>query len=159
MDALIEWLPAHLPAGDEVAIAHGDFRMDNLIFHPDEPRVLAVIDWELSTLGHPMADLAYVCMLYDVVLPGIGGLAGFDCSAAGIPEEGEFVSRYCELTGRSDGIEGWPVFKAFSLFRLAAIAQGVYKRSLQGNASNDNAAMFEHAAAMLSTIAVGLVDL
>lgn len=159
MDALIDWLPENLPAGDEVAIAHGDFRLDNLIFHPTEPRALALIDWELSTLGHPLADLAYHCMLYDVVLPGIGGLAGFDCAAAGIPDEAAFVARYCELTGRDDGIEGWPVFKAFSLFRLAAIAQGVYKRSLQGNASNENAAMFEHAAALLSSIAVGLVGI
>lgn len=159
MDALIDWLPEHIPPGDEVAIAHGDFRLDNLIFHPTEPRALALIDWELSTLGHPLADLAYVCMLYDVVLPGIGGLAGVDVEALGIPTEQAFVDRYCALTGREGGIEGWPVYKAFSLFRLAAIAQGVYKRSLQGNASSENAAVFEQAAALLSTIACGLVDL
>ena len=159
MDALIDWLPAHLPATDEVAIAHGDYRLDNHIIHPTEPRALALIDWELSTLGHPLADLAYTCMLYDVVLPKLGGLAGVDFAATGIPDEAAFVARYCALTGRQTGIEDWPVYKAFSLFRLAAIVQGVYKRSLQGNASSEDAGLFREAAMLLSTIACRTVGL
>ncbi len=159
MEALIDWLPGHLPPGDEVAITHGDYRLDNLVLDLDAPRARALIDWELSTLGHPVADLAYLCMLYDVVLPGIGGLAGFDCAAAGIPAEEEVVARYCALTGRDGGIEGWPVFKAVALFRLAAIAQGVYRRGLQGNASSDGAGRFERAAATLAGVACRVVGL
>jgi aminoglycoside phosphotransferase (APT) family kinase protein len=158
MDALIEWLPANLPANDETTLAHGDYRLDNLIFHPSEPRCLAVIDWELSTLGHPLADLAYTCMLYDIAMPKVGGLLGVDFEATRIPSEDQLVARYCELTGR-EGIEDWPYYKAFGLFRLAAIAQGVYRRSLQGNASSDDAAMFGAAVGHLSTIACHLVNL
>lgn len=158
MDALIEYLPAHLPTDDVTTIAHGDFRLDNLIFHPSEPRALAVIDWELSTLGHPLADLAYTCMLYDVQLPNVGGLLGVDFDATGIPSEEAFVKRYL-AHGGYDGMSNWPYFKAFSLFRLAAIAQGVYKRSLDGNASNANASMFGAAVPHLSKIACGLLKL
>jgi aminoglycoside phosphotransferase (APT) family kinase protein len=156
MDALLSYLPAHVPAGDETTLVHGDYRLDNLIFHPDEPRALAVIDWELSTLGHPLADLAYTCMLYEVAMPKIGGLLGVDFTASGIPSEARFVDRYCELTGR-EAASDFAYYKAFSLFRLAAIAQGVYKRSLQGNASSDDAAMFGAAVAHLSGIACRLV--
>lgn len=156
MDALIEYLPSHAPQGDETTLAHGDFRLDNLIFAPDEPRVLAVLDWELSTLGHPLADLAYTCMLYDIALPRVGGLLGVDFEASGIPSEAAFVARYCERTGR-DGVADFPYYKAFSLFRLAAIAQGVFKRSLQGNASSDDAAMYGAAVAHLSGVACKLV--
>ena len=158
MDALIEWLPANVPADDETTLAHGDYRLDNLIFHPTEPRCLAVIDWELSTLGHPLADLAYTCMLYDVAMPRVGGLLGVDFETSGIPDEERFVARYCALTGR-EGIADWPYYKAFGLFRLAAIAQGVYARSLQGNASSDDAAMFGAAVAHLSSLACRLVGL
>jgi aminoglycoside phosphotransferase (APT) family kinase protein len=158
MDALIEWLPANLPANDETTLAHGDFRLDNLIFHPTEARCLAVIDWELSTLGHPIADLAYTCMLYDMVMPRVGGLLGVDFEATGIPTEEAFVARYCELTGR-DGVEDWAFFKAFGLFRLAAIVQGVYKRAIDGNASSDDAMMYGAAVGHLSGIACKLVDL
>lgn len=156
MDALIDYLPAHVPAGDETTLAHGDFRLDNLIFHPSEPRVLAVIDWELSTLGHPLADLAYTCMLYDVAMPRVGGLLGVDFAASGIPSEAQFVARYSALTERGE-VPDFAYFKAFSLFRLAAIAQGVYARSLQGNASSDDAAMYGAAVAHLSGIACALV--
>lgn len=158
MDQLIEWLPANLPARDETTLAHGDFRLDNLIFHPTEPRCLAVIDWELSTLGHPIADLAYTCMLYDMQMPRVGGLLGVDFEATGIPTEAAFVKRYCELTGR-DEVECWEYYKAFGLFRLAAIAQGVYKRSLDGNASSDQAQMYGAAVGLLSGIACKLVGI
>lgn len=158
MNALIEWLPANLSASDETTLAHGDVRLDNLIFHPTEPRCLAVIDWELSTLGHPLADLAYTCMLYDVQLPRVGGLLGVDFDSTGIPNEERFVARYRELTGR-ESIPDWEYFKAFGLFRLAAIAQGVFKRSQLGNASSDEAVIYGAAVGILSGIACRLVDL
>lgn len=158
MDALIQWLAAHVPAGDETTLTHGDFRLDNLIFHPTEPKVLAVIDWELSTLGHPLSDLAYGAMLYHIVMPGIGGLEGVDYATTGIPDEASYVAKYCALTGRGD-IEDWPYYKAFSLFRLAAILQGVYARSLQGNASSESAQMYGAAVHLLAGIACGVVDL
>jgi aminoglycoside phosphotransferase (APT) family kinase protein len=155
MNALIEWLPANIPDDEATALVHGDYRLDNLIFHPTEPRALAVIDWELSTLGHPLSDLAYACMLYDVMLPKIGGLAGVDFEQTGIPTEDAFVARYCELVGR-DSVPDLQYYKAFSLFRLAAIAQGVYKRSLDGNASSTEAQMFGAAVPHLATIACAL---
>jgi aminoglycoside phosphotransferase (APT) family kinase protein len=158
MNALIDWLPANVPEDDATALVHGDYRLDNLIFDPEESRALAVIDWELSTLGHPLSDLAYTCMLYDVSLPKIGGLAGVDFETSGIPSEEAFVARYCELVGR-DGVPDLGYYKAFSLFRLAAIAQGVYKRSLQGNASSTEAAMFGAAVPHLAGIACGLAGI
>jgi aminoglycoside phosphotransferase (APT) family kinase protein len=130
MDALVEWLPAHIPDDDTTTIVHGDFQISNLLFHPTEPRVVALLDWELSTLGHPMADLAYSCHRYHVTP---GGLAG-----NGIPTEEAYVARYCERTGRPR-IPNWNFYLAFSLFRLASIVQGVYKRGLQGNASSSSA--------------------
>lgn len=157
MDELLAWLPENLPASDETCLAHGDFRLDNLIFHPTEPRCLAVIDWELSTLGHPLADLAYTCMLYDVMLPRVGGLLGVDFEATGILSEAEFIQRYQSHSGR-EAIEHFNFYKAFGLFRLAAIAQGVYKRSTQGNASSDNAAMYGAAVDHLAQIALKLRD-
>ncbi len=158
MEALLAWLPANLPKNDETTLAHGDYRLDNLIFHPTEPRCLAVIDWELSTLGHPLADLAYTCMLYDVQIPRVGGLLGVDFEATGIPSEARFIERYCHHAGR-DGVEAWPFFKAFGLFRLAAIAQGVFKRSQEGNASSDDAAMYGAAVGFLSQIACKIIGI
>jgi aminoglycoside phosphotransferase (APT) family kinase protein len=137
MDRLMEWLPAHLPPGDPTTIAHGDFRLDNMIFHPTEPRVLALLDWELATLGHPLCDVAYSCMVYHVELlhrPSLRNLA----PDSGIPTEAEYVARYCNLTGRAR-IDDWNFFLAFSMFRSASIIQGVYKRGLQGNASSATA--------------------
>ncbi|AKT39510.1 phosphotransferase family protein [Chondromyces crocatus] len=151
MDALMAWLGANVPARDETTIIHGDCRIDNVIFAPDAPQALALIDWELSTLGHPISDLAYVCMGYHLNLPGRGSLVGVDLAAAGIPSEDEFVQTYCRLTGR-DGIDDWPYFMAFGIFRLAAIAQGVYKRSLQGNASSEDAGMYGAAVGILSEL-------
>jgi len=138
MDRLIEWLPLHVPPGDETTVVHGDFRLDNLIFHPTEPRVLAVIDWELSTVGHPLADFSYLCMGWHIPPGAFRGIAGLDLAALGIPSEDEFIRRYCERTGRAR-IEHWNFYLAYNLFRIAAILQGVYKRALEGLASADNA--------------------
>ena len=135
MDRLIAWLPAHLPAVDETAIAHGDFRLGNLIFHPTQPRVLAVLDWELATLGHPLADLAYNCIPWRLPV-AMEGLVGAD--APGIPSEAEYVAAYCQRTGRA-GVPELDVFVVFSLFRWAAIAAGVYRRALDGNAADAGA--------------------
>lgn len=140
MNRLIEWLPENMPQDTTPAIAHGDFRIENLIFHPNEPRVLAVLDWELSTLGHPLADLAFNCMGYYIPASASStlGLAGIDLAAKGIPTEREYVAAYCGRTDRKE-IPDWTYFMAFSLFRMAAIVQGVYKRGLDGIASSANA--------------------
>jgi len=139
MDRLMPWLERNLPAEDSAAINHGDFRAENMIFHPTEPKVLAVLDWELATIGHPLADLAYNCLPWNVPadFPGIGGLRGIG-AGHGIPSEADYVARYCERTGRS-GIADWDYYIAFSLFRTAAILQGVYARAVQGTASNEKA--------------------
>jgi aminoglycoside phosphotransferase (APT) family kinase protein len=146
MDRLLEWLPAHLPAlardETQVSVVHGDFRLDNLIFHPDQPRVLAVLDWELSTLGHPLADFSYHCLAWHIP-PGVfRGIAGLDLAALGIPGEADYVRRYCERTGRADAsalMADWNFFLAYNLFRLAAITQGIAKRALEGTASSAEA--------------------
>jgi aminoglycoside phosphotransferase (APT) family kinase protein len=140
MDNLIAWLPQHIPAGDETRIVHGDFRIDNLIFHPSEPRVLAVLDWELSTLGNPLADFGYLCMAWRLAPEQFRGLAGLDLESLGIPTEREFMAAYCRRVGRESLPEKeWEYYLAFNMFRLAAILQGVLKRALQGNASNQDA--------------------
>jgi aminoglycoside phosphotransferase (APT) family kinase protein len=136
MDELMAWLARQDPGPDECAIQHGDFRLGNLIIHPSEPRVIAVLDWELSTLGHPLADLAYTCLVYHGALftSGSGPLA----AGGGIPSEAEFIGAYCRNTGRV-AIARWPYFIAFSLFRAAAILAGVYRRGLDGNAADASA--------------------
>ncbi len=140
MDNLMAWLVEHMPADEPAAIAHGDYRIGNLLLAPDAPRVAAVLDWELATIGHPLADLAYCCMPYH--LPhdegDQRGLRGLDLAELGVPDEESVLQRYCERTGR-DGVPDWPVFLAFSMFRIAAILQGIHARALQGNASNANA--------------------
>ena len=141
MDNLIAWLPTHIPPGDETCIAHGDFRLENSIYHPTQPRMIALLDWELATLGHPLADLAYNCMLYHVNSPTQGTLMNLDYAATGIPSEQEYVAAYCRRTGR-DGVANWEFYVAFALFRMASIVQGVYKRGLDGNASSDQASMY-----------------
>jgi aminoglycoside phosphotransferase (APT) family kinase protein len=135
MDRLMEWLPANIPPGDETAIVHGDYRVENLIFHPTAPRVVAIVDWELSTLGHPLADLAYNCLTYHLPADALGRADAADGDRRGIPGEGEYVAAYCRRTGR-DGVPHWNFYVAFSMFRLASILQGVYARGLQGNAAS-----------------------
>lgn len=151
MDQLMHWLPDQVPQHDECAIAHGDYRLGNLIFAPAEARVAAILDWELSTVGHPLADLAYFCLPYHLPagVEGLRGLIGIDLKAQGIPSEQELLARYCQQSGRA-GIDGWHVFVAFSLFRLAAILQGVYARALQGNASNADALQVGQRAGLLA---------
>jgi len=138
MDRLMEWLPANIPPGDETAIVHGDYRVENLIFHPAEPRVVAIVDWELSTLGHPLADLAYNCLTYHLPPEALGRTDAADTDRRGIPDEAEYVAAYCRRTGR-DGVPDWNFYLAFSMFRLASILQGVYARGLQGNAASSYA--------------------
>ncbi len=152
MERLIEWLPAHIPADDSTSIVHGDYRLENSIYHPREPRMVAILDWELSTIGHPLADLAYNCMPYHLMNPSIGGLVGVDFQATGIPDEEEYVAAYCARTKR-DGIDNWDFYIAFSIFRLASISQGVYKRGLDGNASSDQATTFKDVCRLLAEMA------
>jgi aminoglycoside phosphotransferase (APT) family kinase protein len=149
MDALMAWLPAHIPvdARDEsqVSIVHGDYRLDNLIFHASEPRILAVLDWELSTTGHPLADFSYHCMSWHIPPGAFRGIGGLDLAALGIPDETSYVRRYCERTGRSAGaaeavMRDWNFYLAYNLFRLAAILQGIVKRAQDGTAASAQAA-------------------
>lgn len=158
METLMAYLGNHVPDSDETAIVHGDYRLDNIILAPDAPKALAIIDWELSTLGHPISDLAYWCMSYHLALPGRGSLVGCDLKALGIPNESEVVELYCRKTGRS-GVEHWPYYMAFGIFRLAAIAQGVYKRSLQGNASSDQAGMYGAAVYALADLGCSVLGI
>jgi aminoglycoside phosphotransferase (APT) family kinase protein len=139
MEWLIEWLPANIPPGDETSIVHGDYRIDNMIFHPTEPRVLAVLDWELSTLGHPLADFTYNAMMYRMPPHIVAGLSGADVAALGIPTEREYLAAYCGRTGR-DSIPRYDFYLAFNLFRLAAIFHGIKGRVIRGTASSAQAA-------------------
>jgi aminoglycoside phosphotransferase (APT) family kinase protein len=146
MHQLIDWLPAHIPASarDEaqVSIVHGDFRLDNLVFEAEAPRVAAVLDWELSTLGHPLADFSYHCMAWHIPPGTFRGIGGLDHAALGIPSEAEYVRRYCERTGRADPqavMADWNFYLAYNLFRLASITQGIAKRVVDGIASSAQA--------------------
>jgi len=140
MEELIAWLSKHMPTEDgRVAIVHGDYRLDNMIFDTNTEKLLAIIDWELSTLGHPLADLAYQCMQWRMHRGGfMQGLGDLDRIAVGIPSEERYVEQYCQRIGMT-GIDHWDFYVAFSFFRLAAILQGVKKRGLDGNASNTRA--------------------
>ena len=139
MDRLVEWLPANIPSGEEEArIIHGDFRCDNMVFHPTQPRVLAVLDWELSTLGHPLADFSYHLMMYRMPAGATTGLAGRDLAALNIPSEEEYVAAYCRRTGR-EGIQHLDFYIAFNMFRLAAIVHGIKGRLARGTASSAHA--------------------
>jgi aminoglycoside phosphotransferase (APT) family kinase protein len=141
MDHLIDWLPLHLPEESAPAIVHGDYRMDNLVFHKTEPRVIGILDWELSTIGDPLADFAYHAMTWRVTPELFRGLAGIDFAAAGIPDEAEYVAAYCRRTGR-DHVAAWEFYMVYSLFRIAAILQGIAKRAIEGTAASHDASEF-----------------
>jgi aminoglycoside phosphotransferase (APT) family kinase protein len=136
MEALISELPGRIPTDQSVSIAHGDYRLENVMFHPTEPRLIAVLDWELSTIGHPLADIAYNGFLWRSHSPAWGSLDGVDFATSGIPTEEAYVAAYCRRTGRA-GIEDWPFYMAFGIFRLASIGQGVYRRVLAGIAATE----------------------
>ncbi len=140
MDKLLDWLPAHLPASDETVLVHGDYRLDNMIFHADRPQVQGIIDWEISTLGDPLAELSYLCMLWRTPQDW-GGLQGHDLASLGLPSEQEMIAHYCRLAGRAiPDPTVWEFYMAYNLFRVSCIRQGVYARALDGTASNLRAA-------------------
>jgi aminoglycoside phosphotransferase (APT) family kinase protein len=146
MDRLMEWLPQHIPASakddSQTSVVHGDYRLDNLIFHPGKPQILAVLDWELSTLGHPLADFSYHCMSWHIIPGTFRGIGGLDLPALGIPTEKEYIRMYCDQTGlaKPQDLEvDWNFYLAFNLFRIAAILQGIAKRVETGTASSEQA--------------------
>jgi aminoglycoside phosphotransferase (APT) family kinase protein len=141
MDRLMEWLPANIPPGDQTAIVHGDYRLDNIIFHPSEPRVLAVIDWELSTLGHPLADFSYHMMTWHLAPQEFRGIRGTDFAALGIPSEREYLARYLQRVDATSAPSEteWNFYMAYNMFRMAGILQGVKARALAGNAPSTQA--------------------
>jgi aminoglycoside phosphotransferase (APT) family kinase protein len=156
MERLIEWLPSHIPADDDTTIVHGDFRLGNMITHPTEPRIVAVLDWELSTLGHPLADLGYNCLPYRLrrkTFEGFGGEAPPD----GIPTEERYLAVYCERTGRAS-IAQWDFYVAFSMFRLSAIAQGIMGRVVTGTANDPNARLRGERARPLAEAAWEIIE-
>ena len=162
MGSLMAWLPANIPATarDEAmtSIVHGDFRLDNLMFHPTEPRVLAVLDWELSTLGHPLADFSYHCMAWHIPPGAFRGIGGLDIAALGIPSEADYIANYCERTGITtpDQLKAdWSFYLAYNLFRLAAILQGIAKRVEAGTASSAQAVSSAAGAPVLAKMAWG----
>lgn len=154
MDSLIDWLPENIPDDESASIVHGDFRLDNMIIHPEEPKVIAVLDWELSTIGHPLADFTYHLMTWQMPDIGIGsaGLRGKDLQALGIPGEDEYARLYCERTGRSGGITNRDFYSAFNFFRLAAILQGIAGRVRDGTAASAHAGQAERAVAPLAAL-------
>jgi aminoglycoside phosphotransferase (APT) family kinase protein len=139
MDALIEWLPKNIPAGDETSIVHGDYRLDNMIFHPTEPRILAVLDWELSTLGHPLADFSYHCMSWHIPPGQFRGIGGLDHAALGIPTEDEYIARYSQRTGKTLSKADFNFYLVYNMFRMAGILQGIMKRYVVGTAASEQA--------------------
>ena len=140
MDNLIAWLPKNIPPSASTTVVHGDYRLDNAVFHPKEPRILAVLDWELSTLGDPLADFAYHCMSWHIPPGQFRGIAGLDLKALGIPSEAEYVARYCERTGQKRiDASHWDFYLAYNLFRIAAILQGILKRVVDGTAASAHA--------------------
>jgi aminoglycoside phosphotransferase (APT) family kinase protein len=157
MEQLIETLPGRIPADDTTTIAHGDFRPENMMFHPTEPKIIAVLDWELSTIGHPLADLAFNCIIYHSHSVTFGSLLGVDFETSGIPTQEEYVAAYCRRTGR-DGIADWNFYLAFSMFRLASIGQGVFKRNLDGIGAADASAGGNQGTWQLAETAWGVLN-
>lgn len=152
MDRLIEWLPQHIPDDDETGIIHGDFRADNMVFHPTEPRILAVLDWELSTLGHPLGDFINHLMMYRMPPEILSGLKGVDLAALNLPSEEEYLAAYCRRTGR-ENIPNLDFLFAFAMFRLAAIYHGIRARALRGNASSGYALELASSYAQIAQLA------
>ena len=154
MDRLGAWLASHIPANDETKLFHGDLRLDNLVFHPTKPKILAVLDWELSTLGHPFADFAYHALPWRLTAQEFRGMSGSDYRVLGIPTEQEYLKQYCERGGQIqiDQLE-WEFYLSYSMFRLAAILQGILKRSLEGNASSANARTIGEKAREIANVA------
>lgn len=154
MDSLIEWLPENIPPDDSASVVHGDFRLDNMIVHPTEPKVIAVLDWELSTIGHPLADFTYHLMTWQMPEIGIGsvGLAGKPLGELGIPDEETYIQMYCQRTGRESGIANRNFYSAFNFFRLAAILQGIAGRVRDGTAASAHAEQAVNAVLPLATM-------
>lgn len=157
MERLMAWLPDNIPAQRKTVIVHGDYRLGNCLIHPTEPRIVAVLDWELSTLGDGLADLGYLCQDYHGEAYTDAGLAGADLETLGIPTEAEMVAEYCRHAG-IDRIDNWPFYLIYNMFRSAAIIQGVYKRGVDGNASSATALQFKDAARLRSERAWQMVE-
>jgi aminoglycoside phosphotransferase (APT) family kinase protein len=158
MDNLIAWLPDNIPAGDDTSIVHGDYRLDNMVVHPTEPRIIAILDWELSTLGHPLGDLTYQCMQWRLPTTNmLTGLAGVDRPSLGIPTEEEYIAAYCRRTGR-DSIENWDFYMAYNMFRLAGIVQGIAGRVKDGTAASKEAAQMGDRAPILAKMGWDVVE-
>ena len=157
MEKLMAWLPENIPEQKKTVIVHGDFRLGNMLFHPTEPKIIAVLDWELSTLGDGLADLGYICQDYHADAYFSEGLASADLPALGIPSEEEFVAEYCRHAGIS-GIDNWPFYLIYNMFRSAAIIQGVYKRGLDGNASSTTATEYGQVARIRAERALTLLE-
>ncbi|MEM6485163.1 MAG: phosphotransferase family protein [Pseudomonadota bacterium] len=159
MERLIEWLPANMPQDEgPTTLVHGDYRLDNLMFHPTEPKIIGILDWELSTLGHPLADLAYQVMAWQLPSDqGIRGLAGVDRGALGLPSDDDYVRSYCERTGR-ESISDWNFYVVFCFFRLAAILQGIRKRAQIGTASSAEAETRGEMVDVLAAMGVDYID-
>lgn len=152
MDRLAEWLPENIPASEDIRIVHGDYRIDNIMFHKTEPKIIAVLDWELSTIGDPLADFSYHCMLWRLPREMFTGIGGLDFHKEGMPTEEEYVQMYCKNTGR-DHIPSWDFYMAYNLFRLTAILLGIQGRVKAGTAANDNAASTSSMAEPLAELA------
>ncbi|MDO8706014.1 MAG: phosphotransferase family protein [Sulfuricaulis sp.] len=156
VERLIKWLPEHIPPGDETCISHGDFRLGNLMFHPVEPRVIAVLDWELSTLGHPLADVAYSCMPWHTLPTEFDGIRGLDWPGLGIPSPQEYLAHYRQCSGREESVTAFHL--AFSQFRFAVILEGIAARALAGNAAGADAAAVGNQAGAIAKRAVELIE-